>query len=63
MNFVKYGIVTVIPAHQIEKNIESVVNGPPCFIKHGNVVNAAHPDPFADCNSTLRKVLSRLIKP
>ena len=48
MDFAKYGIATVIPAYQVEKNIESVIHGIPHYIKYIIVVEDASPDSCAD---------------
>lgn len=48
MNFADYGIATVIPAYRVEREIESVINGLPSYIKHIIVVDDASPDSSLD---------------
>jgi glycosyltransferase involved in cell wall biosynthesis len=48
MNFSAYGIVIVIPAYRVEREIESVLRGLPDFIKHIIVVDDASPDSTPD---------------
>ena len=48
MNFTNYGIATVIPAYRVERNIESVIDGLPPYIKHIIIVDDASPDSTAD---------------
>lgn len=60
MNFAKYGIATVIPAYQVEKNIESVLHGLPHYIKHIIVVDDASPDSCADLVTAAAKKDKRI---
>ena len=48
MNFADYGIATVIPAYRVERDIESVINGLPAYVKHIIVVDDASPDSSFD---------------
>lgn len=59
MEFVKYGIVTVIPAYRVEKVNKSPINGSLSYIKHIIVVEDAIPDPIADLKPTRRKIISK----
>ena len=48
MNFTSYAIATVIPAYRVERDIESVLQDLPAYIKHIIVVDDASPDSSAD---------------
>ncbi len=60
MDFAKYGIATVIPAYQVEKNIESVIHGIPHYIKYIIVVDDASPDSCADLVTAAAKKDGRI---
>jgi glycosyltransferase involved in cell wall biosynthesis len=48
MNFSKFKIAAVIPAYRTEREIQSVLQGIPAFIRHIIVVDDASPDSSAD---------------
>jgi glycosyltransferase involved in cell wall biosynthesis len=48
MNFTEFDIAAVIPAYGVERDIQSVLDGLPAYIKHIIVVNDASPDASAD---------------
>ncbi|NOT05912.1 MAG: glycosyltransferase family 2 protein [Anaerolineales bacterium] len=48
MNFTIYDIATVIPVYRVERDIESVLQNLPAYIKHIIVVDDASPDSSAD---------------
>lgn len=60
MNLAKYGIATVIPAYQVGKNIEFVINGLPRYINHIIVVDDASPDSCADLVTAAAKKDKRI---
>jgi dolichol-phosphate mannosyltransferase len=60
MDFEKYGVATVIPAYQVEKNIESVIKGLPRYIKHIIVVDDASSDACADLVAAAAKKDKRI---
>ncbi len=60
MNFADYGIVTVIPAYCVERDIESVISGIPAYIKHIIVVDDASPDSSADLVTAAAQKDSRI---
>jgi glycosyltransferase involved in cell wall biosynthesis len=61
MDFTKYGIATVIPAYQVEKNIVSVINGLPHYIKYIIVVDDASSDSCSDLVTAAAKKDGRII--
>ena len=48
MDFTKFDIAAVIPAYRVERDIQSVLNGLPPFIKYIIVIDDASPDASAD---------------
>lgn len=44
MNFAKFNIAAIIPAYNVERDLESVLRGLPLYIKHVIVVDDASPD-------------------
>jgi glycosyltransferase involved in cell wall biosynthesis len=55
MNFSKFKIAAVIPAYRTEREIQSVLQGIPAFIRHIIVVDDASPDSSADLVSAAAK--------
>ena len=60
MNFTSYAIATVIPAYRVERDIESVLQNLPAYIKHIIVVDDASPDSSADLVATAAKKDDRI---
>jgi dolichol-phosphate mannosyltransferase len=60
MNFESCDIAIIIPAYQVERNIEAVLAGVPTYIKHIIVVDDASPDSTADLVMARAKTDSRL---
>ncbi len=61
MDFTKYSIATVIPAYQVEKNIETVITGLPPYIKYIIVVDDASSDSCSDLVTAAAKKDKRII--
>jgi dolichol-phosphate mannosyltransferase len=61
MNFTAYTIATVIPAYRVERDIESVLQDLPAYIKHIIVVDDASPDSSAELVIALAKKNKRII--
>jgi dolichol-phosphate mannosyltransferase len=60
MNFTSYAIATVIPAYRVERNIETVLQNLPAYIKHIIVVDDASPDSSADLVAVAAKKDDRI---
>jgi glycosyltransferase involved in cell wall biosynthesis len=60
MNFTSYAIATVIPAYRVERDIESVLQNLPAYIKHIIVVDDASPDSSADLVAAAAKKDDRI---
>jgi len=60
MNFTSYAIATVIPAYRVERDIESVLQNLPVYIKHIIVVDDASPDSTADLVAAAAKKDDRI---
>jgi dolichol-phosphate mannosyltransferase len=60
MNFDSYKVVIIIPAYRVERDIKTVLNGLPDYIKHIIVVDDASPDSTVDLVTALSKTDIRL---
>ena len=61
MNFNRYSIAAIIPAYRVERDIKTVLNGLPRYIKHIIVVEDASPDATADLVAAAAKKDKRII--
>lgn len=61
MNFSKFKLAVVIPAYRTEKEILSVLQGIPAFIRHIIVVDDASPDSSADLVAVAAKRNRRIL--
>jgi glycosyltransferase involved in cell wall biosynthesis len=61
MDFTSYTIATVIPAYRVERDIESVLQNLPPYIKHIIVVDDASPDSSADLVAAAAKKDERIV--
>ncbi len=60
MNFTAYAIATVIPAYRVERDIETVLQDLPAYIKYIIVVDDASPDSTSDLITAAAKKDSRI---
>jgi len=60
MNFTVYVIATVIPAYRVERDIETVLQNIPPYIKHIIIVDDASPDSSADLITAAAKKDKRI---
>jgi glycosyltransferase involved in cell wall biosynthesis len=60
MNFTEFNIAVIIPAYEVEHDIQSVLRGLPAYIKHIIVVDDASPDSSADLVAGFAKKDSRI---
>ena len=60
MNFAIYDTATVIPAYRVERDIESVLQSLPAYLKHIIVVDDASPDSSADLITAAAKKDKRI---
>jgi dolichol-phosphate mannosyltransferase len=61
MDFKKYRIAAIIPAYRVERDIGSVLNGLPAYIKYIIVVEDASPDATANLVAAAAKKDKRII--
>jgi glycosyltransferase involved in cell wall biosynthesis len=61
MNFAEFNIAAVIPAYNVERDIESVLRGLPPFVKHVIVVDDASPDSSFEAATAAAKGDGRII--
>src|SRR5688572_16626314 len=67
MNFESYKVVIIIPAYRVERDIKTVLDGIPDYIKHIIVVDDASPDSTADlitarCTTDPRLIIIRHVQ-
>ncbi|MBI5952130.1 MAG: glycosyltransferase family 2 protein [Chloroflexi bacterium] len=61
MNLTEFDIAAVIPAYNVEKDLESVLRGLPPYIKHVIVVDDASPDASGEAAAAAAKTDGRII--
>lgn len=61
MNFAEFNIAAVIPAYNVERDIQSVLRGLPLFVKHVIVVDDASPDSSFEAATAAAKRDGRVI--
>jgi len=61
MNFAEFDIAIVIPAYGVERDLQSVLNGLPSYVKHIIVVNDASPDSSGDVAAAAAKRDQRIV--
>jgi len=61
MNFTKFEVAIIVPAYNVERDIQSVLHGLPSYIKHIIVVDDASPDSSADLAAAAAKKNKRII--
>ena len=60
-DFHKYSIIAVIPCYRVEREIQSVLQAVPSYIKHIVVVDDASPDSTRDLVTASAKIDSRIL--
>lgn len=61
MNFAEFDIAIVIPAYGVERDLQSVLNGLPSYVKHIIVVNDASPDSSGEAAAAAAKRDQRIV--
>ncbi len=60
MEFTEFNIAIIIPAYNVERDIQSVLSGLPAYIRHIIVVDDASPDPSAELVAAVAKKDGRI---
>jgi glycosyltransferase involved in cell wall biosynthesis len=61
MNLLEFNVAAVIPAYNVERDLESVLRGLPSYLKHVIVVDDASPDSSGEVAAAAAKADSRIV--